>query len=405
MLANDPGLAIRTYSQIPGLAQSAAMLPDFRLETYFSRWEFTARYHLCASDMESMSVRELLELADDDGKRQWDELRLGYTETFGAPDLRAAIADTYDNIEPADILTFAGAEEGIFAAMQVLLSPADHAVVITPNYQAAETIPGSICEVTGVPLDPDDNWDLDIDRLKAALRTNTKVISFNFPHNPTGKVLSRETFDAVIEIARERGIYVFSDEVYRLLERSDDIRLPQVADVYDRGLSLNVMSKAYGLPGLRIGWIATKDREVLSAMERAKHYLSICNSGPSEILSLIALRARDQILARNRILIDENLALLNTFFADHDELFDWSEPDGGCIGYPRYKGAEGVEEFCETLVEQSGVLLLPASVYSSALNETPDGHFRIGFGRANQAEGLSVMRDHIAQTSAVRATG
>lgn len=381
------------------------MLPDFRLETYFSRWEFTARYHLCASDMESMSVQELLELADDDGRQQWDELRLGYTETFGAPELRAAIADTYENIQAEDVLTFAGAEEGIFAAMQVLLSADDHAVVITPNYQAAETIPGSICDVTGIPLDPNDDWNLDADALAAALRPNTKVISFNFPHNPTGKVASRESFDAIIDIARERGIYIFSDEVYRLLERSDDIRLPQAADVYDRALSLNVMSKAYGLPGLRIGWIATKDRELLSAMERAKHYLSICNSGPSEVLSLIALRARDRILARNRILIDENLALMNTFFEDYSELFDWTVPDGGCIGYPRYKGADGVETFCRNLVERSGVLLLPASVYTSELNDTPDDHFRIGYGRANTSEGLAVMREHIAQADSLRPTG
>ena len=193
------------------------MLPDFRLETYFSRWEFTARYHMCASDMESMAVSELLDMADDDGRQQWEALRLGYTETFGAPALRESIAATYDDIEPADVLTFAGAEEGIFAAMQVLLSADDHAIVITPNYQATETVPGSICEVTGIPLDPDNNWHLDVDRLAAEIRPNTRVISFNFPHNPTGKVAGREEFDAIIELARERDIYVFSDEVYRLL--------------------------------------------------------------------------------------------------------------------------------------------------------------------------------------------
>ena len=381
------------------------MLPDFRLETYFSRWEFNARYHMCASDMESIALSELLGMADDDGRQMWDELRLGYTETFGAPALRQAIADTYDGMEPDDILTFAGAEEGIFAAMQVLLSPDAHAIVITPNYQAAETVPGSICEVTGVPLDPDKNWDLDVDRLADAIRPNTKVISFNFPHNPTGKVASRADLDAIIELARERGIYVFSDEVYRLIERSDDIRLPQVADIYDRGLSLNVMSKAYGLPGLRIGWIATKDKEVLSAMERAKHYLSICNSAPGEVLSIIALRARDQILERNRALVDENLSLINAFFDDHADVFDWSVPDGGCIAYPRYKGEDGVEAFCERLVEDAGVLLLPASVYRSELNDTPANHFRIGYGRANMAEGLAVMRDYLESSRLLRPTG
>lgn len=371
------------------------MLPDFKLETYFSRWEFNARFHLCASDMESMAMQDLVALADDNDRAAWDQLRLGYTETFGAPALRSAIANTYDNIDDENILTFAGAEEGIFAAMQVLLSAQDHAVVITPNYQAAETIPGSICEVTGVALRPNDNWNLDLGKLEAALRTNTKLISINFPHNPTGKVLAHETYDELVNIARERNIYIFSDEVYRLLERDDDLRLPQVADCYDRGLSLNVMSKAYGLPGLRIGWIATKDREVLSRMERAKHYLSICNAGPSELLAQIALKNSATILGRNRKLIAQNLELLDEFFAKRQELFDWTVPDGGCIGFPRYLGNEGVENFCQSLVETKGVLLLPASVYRSDLTPTPVDRFRIGFGRLNMADGLAELENFI----------
>jgi len=326
-------------------------------------------------------------------------LRLGYTETYGAPSLREAIAATYDTLHEQHILTFAGAEEGIFAAMQVLLSDSDHAIVITPNYQAAETVPGSICDVTGVALDAGKNWALDLQAVREALRPNTRLISINFPHNPTGKVIDHETFGELISIARARGIYVFSDEVYRLLERSDDVRLPQVADVYERGLSLNVMSKAYGLPGLRIGWIATQDREVLSRMERAKHYLSICNSGPSEYLAEIALRCADKILARNRELIRDNLALFEAFFAANTGLFDWEEPDGGCIAYPRYKGNDGVETFCQELVEQAGVLLLPASVYRSELNDTPGDRFRIGYGRANTAQCLLKLQEFIEQRS------
>lgn len=368
------------------------MLPDFRLETYFSRWEFKARYHMCASDMESLSVAELLGMADDEGRRLWDELRLGYTETYGAPLLRREIARTYDGVSEDEVLCFAGAEEGIFVAMQVLLGPEDHAVVITPNYQAAESVPASICAVSGIPLDAGAGWALDTGRLRDALRPNTRVISINFPHNPTGKVIDRAAFDSILGMAAERGIHVFSDEVYRLLERDDAMRLPQAADAYERGLSLNVMSKSYGLPGLRIGWIASRDRELLSRMERAKHYLSICNAAPSEVLALIALRARDRILARNRRLIADNVAELERFFARHPSLFEWSVPDGGCIGYPRYLGADGVEAFCRDLVEQAGVLLLPASIYVSALTATPTDRFRIGFGRAGIGAGLAAMQ-------------
>jgi aspartate/methionine/tyrosine aminotransferase len=377
------------------LREESTMLPDFKLETYFSKWEFTARYHMCASDVESMTVTELLALASDDDIADWDALRLGYTETFGAPELRQAIADTYESMDASNILTFAGAEEGIFAAMNVLLEAGDHALVVTPNYQAAETIPSALCDVTGIPLDPTENWNLDLDAVRNALKPNTRLISINFPHNPTGTVIDRSTLDGLIDIAAARGIRIFSDEVYRLLERDDSLRLPQLADVYDGGVSLNVMSKAYGLPGLRIGWIACRDHRLLTRMERLKHYLSICNSAPAEILARIALKASDSILGRNRDIIRSNLGLLDEFFDEFAGLFEWSVPDGGCIGYPRYLGKQGVEEFCRQLVEESGVLLLPASVFASALTETPTDRFRIGFGRFGMADGLAAMRRYL----------
>ena len=166
-----------------------ATLPDFKLESYFSRWEFKARHHLCASDMESMSVAELVALANDEDRARWLELELGYIETFGTPALRTAIAATYSSVAADDVLLFAGAEEGIYIAMRTLLTRDDHAIVVTPNYQSAESLPDSICSVSGVALDPDADWQLDLDRVRDAARPNTKIISINFPHNPTGKIL------------------------------------------------------------------------------------------------------------------------------------------------------------------------------------------------------------------------
>ena len=131
------------------------------------------------------------------------------------------------------------------------------------------------------------------------------------------------------------------------------------------------MSKSYGLPGLRIGWIACQDAQILSKMERMKHYLSICNSGPSERLTMIALRNRDRILAQNCAIVDENLSKWDAFFARHEELFDWRHPDGSCMALPRYKGKDGVEAFCQSLVEESGVLFLPSTIYSCLLYTSP----------------------------------
>lgn len=371
------------------------MLPDFRLETHFSKWEFRARYHLTASDAESISLRDLLALATPQEREAFDNLWLGYTKTFGAPELRDAIASLYDECDAADVLCFAGASEGIFAANSVILERDSHAIVVTPNYQSHETLPLAICDASGVPLDPDDGWSLDIDRVAAAIRPNTRLVTINFPHNPTGAILPLERYEALIELCRKYGLYLLHDEIFHGLGPTGTVHLPYVADRYERGLSLGVMSKSYGLPGLRIGWIACRDRDLLSTMERMKHYLSICNSGPSECLAVIALRNRARLIGRNCAIIDENLPRWDAFFERHADRFEWNRPDGSCTAYPRYTGADGVEAFCRALVEDSGVLLLPSTIYRSELGSVPTDRFRLGFGRRGLDAGLAALDAHL----------
>jgi len=372
-----------------------SVLPDFRLETHFSKWEFKARYHLTASDAESMSLRELLDMATPEEREEFEGMWLGYTETFGAPDLREAIASTYENRKPDEILCFAGASEGIFAANSVILEKDSHAIVVTPNYQSHETLPVAICEATGVPLDPDDGWSLDVDRVADAVRPNTRLVTINFPHNPTGAILSPDRYQALVELCRKHGIYILHDEIFHGLGPTGTKHLPFISDIYERGLSLNVMSKSYGLPGLRIGWIACADGQIISSMERMKHYLSICSSGPSERLTKIALNNRARILARNCAIVDENLPKWDAFFARYPDLFDWRRPDGSCMAYPRYNGAEGVEQFTRSLVENSGVLFLPSTIYRSELGATPADRFRLGFGRKGLDAGLAALDGHM----------
>lgn len=365
---------------------------DFALEVYFSKWEFAAKYHLTASDAQSLALSELLALGSATDRERFETLHLGYTETFGSKTLLGSIAGTYDSITPSQLLCFAGAEEAIYVTMRVLLKPEDPCIVIIPNYQAAESIPLSICEVTGVALDTEDNWALDIDKIVAALRPKTKLIAINFPNNPTGAIPARKIFDALVDLCRARQIWLFNDEIYRLIEHNPGTRLPQVADAYERGVSLNAMSKSYGLPGLRIGWLACQNTEFLGSCERYKHYLSICNSAPSELLAEIALKAHVPILERNRAIVRENLERLDSFFAEFSDLFDWRRPDGSCVAFIRYKGTDNVENFATRLVEEAGVLLLPSSIYRSDLGPTPQDHFRIGFGRSNMPEGLAAFR-------------
>jgi len=363
----------------------------FRLEEYLGHWEFRARYHLTASDAQSSTVRELLGCADDGDRDAWERLSLQYVEVEGGRALRETIASTYESIEPDDVLCFAGAQEGLWCLMHALLGAGDHAIVTVPNYQSMESIPLSLCDVSGIALREDVRWTLDLDELRLRIRPNTKLIATNFPNNPTGAIPTRADFREIVELAAERGIHFLSDEVYRGLELDDARRLPQAADVYERAISLGVMSKAYGLPGLRVGWIACCDRELLARMARLKHYLSICNAAPSELLARVALKAREHLLARNRRIVAVNLVLLDAFFARHGDLFEWRAPDGGCVAFPRYLGSDGVDAFCTRLVEEHGILLLPASIYRSELAPVPNDRFRIGIGRYGMAEALEAF--------------
>lgn len=352
-------------------------IPPFQLERYFARHEFAVPYHLCASDCESLRLGELT--AYEPGAAEaLGNLWLGYTESQGAPELRAEISRLYERINTAQILVHAGAEEAIFTFMNALLTPGDHVIVHYPAYQSLfEIARATGCEVTPWVTRHEDSWELDPERLRTLLRPSTRAIVINCPHNPTGYQMPRGTFDEIVRLAQHHGITVFSDEVYRGLEYDEGDRLPTLCDVDERGVSLGVLSKTFGLPGLRIGWAASRNTTLLARMAAFKDYTTICSSAPSEFLAALALRHRERIVARNRALISCNLETLNDFFGRHKDTFAWVPPKAGPIAFPMLTNAP-VEAFCERLAREAGVLLLPGTLYDSAYN-----NFRIGFGRAN----------------------
>jgi aspartate/methionine/tyrosine aminotransferase len=226
-------------------------------------------------------------------------------------------------------------------------------------------------------------WGLDLDALRAAIRPNTKLIATNFPHNPTGALLTHDEWRQVVDIAREAGAWLFSDEVYRWSEYNPADRLLAAADVFDKGISLGVMSKSFALAGLRIGWLACRDRDFLTAARHYKDYTSLCNSAPSEVLALIALRARERVIARSLGMIRANLAHVERFMAERADRFEWLPPRAGSIAFPKLLGGVSIEQFANDLVRREGVLLLPGSVY-----DYPGNHFRLGLGRMNLPEAL-----------------
>jgi aspartate/methionine/tyrosine aminotransferase len=358
-------------------------LPHFKLERCFARFEFDVEHLLCCSDCESMTVEDLLALEPDAGER-FREHWLGYTESQGSPSLRREISHLYRTISPEHVLVHSGAEEAIFLFMHALLQEDDHVIVHGPCYQSLAAVAASIgCRVTRWEAREECGWALDLDELRDLLRPNTQAIVINLPHNPTGYLMPREQFAAVAEIARSHGITLFSDEVYRESEYAAEDRLPAACDLDEHAVSLGVMSKTYGLAGLRIGWIATRNAAVYERMAALKDYTTICNSAPSEFLAELALRHRQRLIERNVGIILDNLALLDGFFERHARTFAWQRPKAGPIAFPRLRDGDS-EDFCQRLVREAGVLLLPGAVF-----DDEGEHVRIGFGRRDASEALA----------------
>lgn len=351
----------------------------FHLERYFGKYEFAVQWLLSPSDCESVTVQDLLQMADPESQQLWQDLHLGYTESPGHPQLRAAIAQMYQQIA-ADQVVVAVPEELIFLAMHSLLQPHDHIIYTAPAYQSLYEVARAIgCAVTPWHLQPaEDHWTLDIDQLAAMITQHTKLLVINFPHNPTGYLPTRADLERIVHIARAHNLYLFSDEMYRLLEHDAHWRLPSLCDLYERAITLSGMSKTFGLPGLRIGWLATQQVDLPARWLMLKDYTTICNSAPSEILALMGLRAGDSLAQRNLAIIQENLQTVATFCTRHADQVQWLKPHGGSTAFPCWCGAEPLAALCQRALDEQGLMIVPGSMF-----DWPGNHFRIGLGRRN----------------------
>lgn len=368
-------------------------IKPFKLERYFAEHEFTASHLLSCSDCEPLSLQELLSMADEDSLQLWNDLVLSYTHSKGHPLLREEISKLYTSIRSKDMCVLTP-EEGIFIAMNVLLKEGDHIISTFPAYQSLIEIAKSInCEVSKwLPTD----GEFDIKDLFANVRKDTKLIIINFPHNPTGATISKESLYQIVDFAKARNITIFSDEMYRYLEYDESDRLPSVSDIYDKAISLSGMSKSFGLAGARIGWLTSKNRNVIEDIIRFKDYTTICPSAPSEILSIIALRNKEKIWGRNQKLLESNLKLLLAFFQKHDKTFIWTVPRAASIIFPALNIDKSIDDFCADLLKKKGVLLLSASVFNYSHQNV-----RIGFGRKNFPEALQKLDEYLEENYSV----
>src|SRR3990172_8171052 len=329
-------------------------IKPFELERYFAKYEFSAPYMLSSSDCEPLTLKEVLALADKDSLKLWENLWLGYTESQGHPLLREEVAKLYENISPESVLEIVP-EEGILIAMNVLLEKGDHVISTFPGYQTLYGIAESLgCSITKwLPEVRDNRWKFDIEFIRNSILKNTKLIVVNFPHNPTGALLSKEEFNEILDLAKKNNTFVFSDEISRFLEYEESPRLPPAG----------------------------------------KDYTTICGSAPSEILGIIALRSKETIIRRNLEIIQSNVKLLDEFFGRYSNVFSWCKPDAGSIAFPELKiGKLKVYDFCQNLVKEKGVMLLPSKVYDYKGN-----NFRIGFGRGNMPKALSLLEGYVLE--------
>ena len=369
------------------MAESPRNPRPFLLERYFARYEFATRHLLASSDCEALSLAELLELADDADRAAWGGMRLGYTESQGLPELRERIAAVaYPGLRAAHVVT-AVPEEALYILGRTLLRAGDRVVATFPGYQSLYEIASAAgAEVLRwTPQETATGWWFDPERLAELVKGGARAIVVNFPHNPTGALPSVEEWAAIVATAERIGATLVSDEMYRGLEYEPRARLTPAAVVSERGVSVSGLSKAYGLPGLRVGWLASRDPALLDAVQSYKDYTTICASAPSERLAVVALKNAARLVGRCRDILASNRPLLEAFLERQSPRFAWRAPLAGPIAFVRLP-ADGAHELCERLATSAGVMLLPSSVF-----EWGDSHVRFGFGRRSLPEALGAL--------------
>ena len=352
-------------------------------------------YNLSNSFAEPLSHIELVELSLARGDQkivdEFHDHSLEYTPAGGSLDLKQDIANLYgDNIEAKNIVVFAGGQVALQTAAIALLSEDDHAIVFTPGYQSVQQTPehaGS--QVTRIQLHPKDNWQINLCLVEAAIKHNTKYIIINEPFNPAGTLMGHQLQRQLIDICDRNNIYVLSDEVYRLLEHNPKDRLPAMAELYDKGISACTMSKPWGGCGVTIGWLVLQNMELKQKLIDTQYFGTTCPSRASEIQAMMILRASDSIIASRLAIIRKNLSLLDDFFREHGDFFEWNRPSAGAIGYVRFKGPLSADKLAEQLAA-ARISVKPAPLFG-AQSDLYQDYFRIGFGERSMPQALSAL--------------
>ena len=387
-----------TTTTTTSTTNDVAGFAPFALERYFAKHEFSAPFLLCCSDVQPLLQKELLAMADEECTQLWDNLSLGYTESQGLPLLRAEIAKHHPGTTPDQIMIVAP-EEGIYLSCRAILRKGDTIVVPFPCYQSLSEIARAVgCHILKwYPVENQDgSQSFQVSDVLAMIQEHQpRLVMLNFPHNPTGLSINAEDMSKIVMACKQiEKCWLFGDEMYRGLEHDATQRLPSIVDVdsdFDRTIGLAGMSKLYGLPGLRIGWVICKNVTMMQRISTLRDYTTICSSAPSEILSLIGLRNHQKLTDRSIAIINVGLDAVCKFMREYEDVFVWVPPTAGSISFPKLRNNVNATMFCDEIVRRVGVMLLPSSVYGGSV----DNRVRLGFGRTNVPEGLDVLRKEI----------
>ena len=366
-------------------------IADFELKRFFNDGSASAaRVNLSPSFAEPLSTAELLAFEPDAAARL-TRLPLSYPGMHGGLELRAAIAGQYRQLSPDEIIATCGADDALSLLFMASVGAGDHVIVQGPIYQSLTSV-AAWCgaETTSWPASERDAWQPQLETLHRLLRPTTRLIVVNFPHSPTGFVPDQDYLEQLSSLADEAGVTVVCDEIYRGMPLTDAGEPPSLADLSRRAVVLNSVSKVYGLPGLRVGWVATRNEEVLVNVKRLRMHFNSFVGAPSEFLATLALRQTEQILGRNLALAKNNLAQLQRFLTQHAELFSWHDPRGGVVVFPRWLGEESTSVLSERLLQEAGLLLAPSAYFAA-----DERHVRIGFGTSSLPTSLAAFEEYL----------
>lgn len=346
----------------------------------------TIKYNLAESSVHDLRLSDILAPAD------LADLVLAYTHHRGDPDLRKAVVSDSPGLNPEQVMICPSAATALFIISTTLLAANDHLVVIRPNYSTNLETPRAIgCDISFVDLQFDNGFAIDVEAIRQAMRPNTRLISITNPHNPTGTLYSEQTLNELISLAEEMGCYLLVDETYRDLNFQSGLQ-PYIASRSEQVISVCSLSKAFGAPGIRIGWLACRDVKLMETFLAAKEQIVICNSVLDEAVALRLLQRRHELLPPVHTHIRANFAILTDWFATNADLIQWNPPGAGVVCFPRINPALGIDmaSFHTRLYHHYQTMVGPGHWF-----EQPNELFRIGFGYPTSDElrqGLANIR-------------